>query len=322
MTKTRYEELLSVSPQATIFCEPWWLETVAPGRTRILEVDQGGVLQAAWPLMERRAWWGRRLTTPPLTPWLGVLFRPTDDKLPTRLSREKDLVNELVARLPRCGVLRARFHRAFTYWSPFHWHGFEQTTRYTYVLEDLSSPDRLWEGLQKNIRSDIQKATAEGVTVGTIPVERFWEVHQKTFRRQGLDVPYDFDLVKRLDTACESRNVRRIFAGIGKDGAVHAAAYVVWDRRSAYYLMGGGDPELRNSGATSLVLWEAIKFAAGVAPAFDFEGSMMEPVERFFRGFGATPCPYFVLQRVTNPLAVVGLALRNLACCFRKAPKE
>jgi hypothetical protein len=64
--------------------------------------------------------------------------------------------------------------------------------------------------------------------------------------------------------------------------------------------MGGGDPHLRTSGAGSLVLWEAIKFAATVSEQFDFEGSMIEPVERFFRAFGGTPTPYFSIQKLSS----------------------
>jgi hypothetical protein len=40
-------------------------------------------------------------------------------------------------------------------------------------------------------------------------------------------------------------------------------------------------------------MWEAVQFAATVTRKFDFEGSMMEPVERFFRAFGARQFPYF-----------------------------
>lgn len=38
---------------------------------------------------------------------------------------------------------------------------------------------------------------------------------------------------------------------------------------------------LRNSGATSLLIWEVIKFASTVSKKFDLEGSKLEPVERF-----------------------------------------
>jgi hypothetical protein len=42
----------------------------------------------------------------------------------------------------------------------------------------------------------------------------------------------------------------------------------------------------------SLLLWEAIKHARTVTRTFDFEGSMIEPIERFFRAFGGTLTSY------------------------------
>ena len=86
---------------------------------------------------------------------------------------------------------------------------------------------------------------------------------------------------------------------MGKDdkGNTHAAVYLVWNDDCIWYLMGGGDPNLRSSGATSLIIWHSIKFAALEQKAFDFEGSMLEPVERYFRGFGALQVPYFTVSR-------------------------
>jgi len=66
--------------------------------------------------------------------------------------------------------------------------------------------------------------------------------------------------------------------------------------------MGGGAPDLRNSGATSLCMWEAIQFAATVTKSFDFEGSMLETVERFFRAFGAKQTPYFAISKINSKL--------------------
>jgi hypothetical protein len=65
----------------------------------------------------------------------------------------------------------------------------------------------------------------------------------------------------------------------------------------ASYLMGGSDPSLRTSGAMSLLMWEAIKFAGQVARRFDFEGSMLRPVERFFRAFGGRQVSFPRLTR-------------------------
>ena len=64
--------------------------------------------------------------------------------------------------------------------------------------------------------------------------------------------------------------------------------------------MGDGHHEDRNSGATSLVMWQAIQFVATVSQVFDFEGSMIEPVERLFRGFVAFQTPYFAGAQVRS----------------------
>lgn len=85
-------------------------------------------------------------------------------------------------------------------------------------------------------------------------------------------------------------------------GRIHAAAFLIWNPDRAYYLMGGGDPELRNSGAGSLVMWEAISFASTVSRQFDFEGSMIEPVERFFRAFGGEPVSFFSISKLSRQM--------------------
>jgi hypothetical protein len=92
-------------------------------------------------------------------------------------------------------------------------------------------------------------------------------------------------------------------------GRVHAVSYAVWDRNAAYYLIGGGDPALRTSGASSLLMWESIMRARAVTDVFDFEGSMLRPVERFFRAFGARQTPYLRVSRA-RPHARAALALR------------
>ena len=115
-------------------------------------------------------------------------------------------------------------------------------------------------------------------------------------------MPYSENLVENLDAACCERDCRKIWIAEDDRGRQHAGVYVVWDGNSAYYLMGGGDPELRNSGATSLCMWAAIRHAATVTQCFDFEGSMIEQVERFFRGFGAVQKPYFNIKKTPSKL--------------------
>jgi hypothetical protein len=71
----------------------------------------------------------------------------------------------------------------------------------------------------------------------------------------------------------------------------------VWDPKRTYYLVGGGDPDLRSSGAPALLCWESIRFASTRSVAFDFEGSILEQIERVFRAFGGKLVPYNCIMK-------------------------
>ena len=103
--------------------------------------------------------------------------------------------------------------------------------------------------------------------------------------------------MRRLDAACAARGARRILGAVDADGRTHAALYVVWDEQTLYALINARDPELQAFGANTLLYWEAIRLAAEVSRVFDFEGSMIEPIEHFVRGFGGRQTPYFCVSK-------------------------
>lgn len=76
--------------------------------------------------------------------------------------------------------------------------------------------------------------------------------------------------------------------------------------------MSGSDPILRSSGAISLLRWESIKYSSSVTKSFDFEGSMIEPIERFMRSFGAIQTPYFAISKTNSKLLKIYQGLKCL----------
>lgn len=306
----RYNEFVDSSPQGCIFCKSWWLDAVAPGRYRVIFVHRGDEIAAAWPLVMQKELGLSVCTMPLLTQTLGIMFRPSSAKYANQLGEQKKLVSELLSQLPRHHYFSQNFHYHFTNWLPLYWQGFQQTTRYTYVIENLSDIDAVWSGMRENIRREIRKARNSGLEVrDDLGLECLVRQNELTFRRQGKALPYPVDLLRRLDERCAYLGCRKMFFAVDPEGSVHAAAYLVWDEKSAYYLLGGGDPELRRSGAAALLMWEAIKFSAGVSRRFDFEGSMLEPVERFFRAFGARQKLYFRISSYAHPTVKLALAL-------------
>jgi hypothetical protein len=215
---------------------------------------------------------------------------------------------QLEAHLPTAAAFHQNFASTVPTCLPFIWAGYRAEVRYTYRLENLTFERVLWDGLAGNIRREIRKAVRQLQVREDTDIDRFHAVWAKTFQRQGLAAP-DRARLERMDAACGRWGARTMLFACDEADRVHAVAYLVRDRRTAYYLMGGGDPQLRTSGASSLLMWEAISQARGFASVFDFEGSMLRPIERFFRAFGGRQTPYRRVSRATRA-AGAALALR------------
>jgi Acetyltransferase (GNAT) domain len=284
-----------------IFQEPWWLDAVAPGTWQSLELSRGGELVARMPIVYSRKYGLRIVREPPLTPTLGPWIRTSAAARPKRIAEEKEIFTQLIDRLPNTDYLQIHFNHRITNWLPFYWRRFDQTTRYTYILNDVSDMDTVWRGLQESVRRNIRKAERQLLVRTDPPLDRLLNVVEATYTRQHRRLPFRRDLLYRIDEACAARNARRMLFAEDAGGRVHAVAYLVLDSEFVYYLIGGADPELRGSGAQNLLLWNAIAIASQLGLRFDFEGSMVESIERVFRSFGAVQVPYLRIYRA-NPV--------------------
>jgi hypothetical protein len=282
----------------TIFQQPWWLDAVAPGCWDEVTCERGGRTAARLPYVVRGRPGLRMLTQSTMTQTLGPSLEPARTTGPGALAREHELLSELEAALPPAQAFSQQFSPAVLNALPFRWAGYRIEVRYTYRLNDLRSSDTVWEGMRGNVRREIRKARKRVEVVDDLGVDRFHDVLSKTYVRQGLPVPRSVTDITRLEEACARRGVGTMLFARDDRGRIHAVAWVVWDRRAAYYLLAGAEPDLRTSGASSLLVWEAMMRARQFTNVFDFHGSMVQPIERFFRGFGASQTPYLSVTRM------------------------
>jgi hypothetical protein len=263
------------------------------------------------PIVARRICGLTMIRQPPLTPTLGPWIELPGTTMAKRLAEEKKLFNDLLDQLPKWDYIQLNFNHRITNWLPFYWRGLKQTTRYTYILNDVSDLGQVWLGLQANVRRHICNAERRLTIRNDLSVETFLDVVELTFSRQGRKLPFQRELFRSVEKACVAQDARRMFFAQDSERRIHAALYLVWDANYAYYLLGGADPRLRGSGAQSLLFWEAIKHASSKNLKFDFEGSMVEPIERVFRAFGAVQVPYLQIYGAA-PLAKVLLLIKEL----------
>ncbi|MEX2672160.1 MAG: GNAT family N-acetyltransferase [Phycisphaeraceae bacterium] len=311
-----YDRLAACSPQASIYCQRWWLDAVAPGQWQILSVGDKQNLHAAWPIVTHQQGRSGRtdVVMPAMTQKLGILLPPPNpkQKYAEQLSRQHQHIEALIRQLPTTGSFQHNFHEAFTNHLPFCWNDFEQTARFTYLLPDLSDLDQLWTNLRTAPRTAIRAARDEQLEVtDTIDFEEMLDLNALTFARQGMAPPVSRELLRRIDQACLQHAGRKIVAARDPQGRLHAAVYIVYHDRVAYHLLVGSDPGLRRFNGVALALWEAIRFASTVADVFDFEGSMMRNVEQTNRAFGGRQTPYSCITK-PGPLAIPARALRKV----------
>jgi Acetyltransferase (GNAT) domain len=304
-----------------IFDEEWWLDAVAPESWKAVTVERDGHAIARLPFVARRRYGLNLLTQPLLTQTLGPWVRNGEGKYASRLSDQHELLKELIDLLPNCDVFAQTMAPSVSDFLPFHWGGFRTSVRCTYRLEDLRDLDVVWGGFTEKCRNTVRKAKKVVTVQQSEDLDRFFTVLAKTWTRQGLRIPYARDLLNRLHAVCRARGAARIFEAVDAQGSVHAAVFLVWDQRAAYYLLGGGDPDLRASGAHSLLMWEAIQFASTVTRVFDFEGSMNQSIEHFCRSFGAQQTPLVRVVRLSRRMAAL-TAAKELAdvICGRPLP--
>ncbi len=125
-------------------------------------------------------------------------------------------------------------------------------------------------------------------------------------------MPYSFEFIKRLYKACKERNACKMYFAKDSEGDVIASSFLVHDSETVYYVMGGISPEKKNLGGMDVVQFEGIKFALESGRKFDFEGSMIEPIEKYFRSFGAIQKPYFCVSKTNSKLLKARELFREL----------
>lgn len=299
MSKELYHTLCQTTESIPVFSQDWWLDiTCGKARWEVILSEQNGRIQAAWPVYRPCA---DIISMPPYTQTMGIWFAPDaeDAKYASILEHRQTICKLLLEKLQPYKSFLQNFHHSFTDWLPFHWQNFRQTTRYTYLLNDLKDTESLLANMSQNMRRNIKKAREQyKITVKKgIPFDDFVQVQTQTFERQGIKNKQSADVLRNLVDACRQREQGDLWGGYDPEGRLHAAVFVVWQKKAAFYMAGGGNPSLRNSGAHSLILWEAIRYVADYAETFDFEGSMLPGVERFFREFGAIQTPYFTISK-------------------------
>ncbi|MBN1338008.1 MAG: GNAT family N-acetyltransferase [Bacteroidales bacterium] len=294
--KGLYRSLAEMS--GSVFNSPEWLEC-AGKKVQVFGIfNRDGRMTGGFHLFKDRLFFSTHVKNPPFTPSCGLFFENPAGNSAKKLTYAKSVMTAIAGFVSSrfSGIITFSFPPEITDMQPFYWKHFKVVPNYTYRIDLSMDEDDIFSAFSPERRNDIKKAVKDGLTVSFPGDAAFMrDIVIKTFDRQKDSINE-----KILDNILFrfARPANSFAVEVRQNSDIMAGVFCVFDSKNAYYLLGGYDPANRHSGAAALAVWEAIKKSREKGlKVFDFEGSMIPGVERFFRDFGGTLVPYFSVNK-------------------------
>lgn len=270
-------------------------------------------LLAAMPFLIRHRFGMNYVLQPELTQFSGPYFCVPQDMSPARRvdfeHHAADLLIDQLAGL-RLDYFCQRFSPSVTDWLPFHWRGYCQTTRYTYRIDDITDPQRAFDGFDRSKERQRRiRRIADNYTVDQIDTETFVAFHTAYWQSRGKKDLLSPELMRRVINTATQRG-QGITLGLN-NGELKTAWFAVYDDRCAHALLSAKAPDVQSADVSALLVWRLIEALSTRTTAFDFEGSMEKSLEYFYRSFGARQVPLLEVSRISNPLFNILLKLHR-----------
>lgn len=312
--KEKYIEFCGIEKDIPIFSQYWWLDAVCgKDNWNVGLVEKNKEIIASLPYEIKNKFLFRTSLMPYLTQKLGIYIKyPENLSTYKRLSFEKTIFDELINKIPKFDWFLQNFDYTITNWLPLYWIGFKQTTKYTYVIDNLSDLDKVWNNFHKSAKKNINKAK-ESVTLkesDNINILHNSIVNNPVYKDEKY--LHDKNYLNQIYLALNQNNSVRITHAIDKEKNIHSTIMGIFDNNSLYIILSSSDKELRQSGAEYLLYWDMIQFASKKSLKFDFEGSMLSNIEIRNRSFGSTQKPYFQISKMKSRLIKIRYFLKEI----------
>lgn len=289
--------------------QAWYLDAVC-GENRweaALVTDKNGRITGALPYVLRKKFGILTEIRNPLLSIYNFLYlrlpdNPDISKIKL-LSKSHKIIGQLAEQLPEVTFFRQNLHPDLQNILPFLRAGYRQTTRYSYVFNDLSDPEVLLQKAAYNLRHDIKKTESLIEIETSDNPEPLYSLNVQSYAEKGLPLPYSRAFLLRAYEALQIRKNKDLYYAKDKSsGEIVAGLLIAYDEKTAYALTAGYQRNSVGRSPLNCLYRHAVIKAAKRVQRFDFEGSMTPEIEHIYRNFGAKRTPYHHIYRFRSRL--------------------
>lgn len=223
-----------------------------------------------------------------VSPYFSPLFGPPLNQALAEKRRKRRVLNSLITYITqeyRSMILP--LHPSIKDMVPFLDAHFNLELRYTYIL-DLGTLTHSTELADSKIGNHVKKARGAGVVVAAEAESNFDYDRALFYEPEDQRLPWK-QLVRHLTS---HQKATTFIARVGHKPV--GGLFLAFDKCGAYNLLSYFDRDCGIRGIPSLLISTAIEYAQQQELSFfDFEGSVLTTIERFFEAFGGRQEPYF-----------------------------
>lgn len=282
-----WDDFVERSPQGTIFSTSRWL-TLFDKEFWIYGCYKGEELVGgmAFFVDDEACCSGGART--PLTPFQGILVCPPRGmKAVNVLSLQTEVAEVLIDSLDEFLEVEVANHYTFHDVRPFIWEGFNQSVRYTFIVDTRNLIDT-WENMEKDTRNMVNKAEKTTHVMFPRNIDAFDTLYSKTFNRKGIERPISKEFMNRMIRFIDSH-----ICMIYQEDTPLAGAVFIRDSKRAYYILGAS--EKTDTGAPYKALWQSMKLCE--RDEVDLVGCNAPAIAHFKKGFGGRLEPYYCVTK-------------------------
>ena len=247
------------------------------------------------------------LKLPPYTPHCGLFFSSDSINNSSVNNFSKEVMNEVCTFFTnqKSALIVLAVPSAIIDFQSFIWEKYKVIPNYTYRIDLEKNMEDIKSNFDSKNRNVINKAIKEEVVVkeNVLNKDELYKFFVDSLNTTDANV-YETELKNVFTRFSDDTNSFSVSAF--KNNELLGNVFCVFDKNTCYYLLGGVNKKSGIQGVNNLLVLKSIEKAKELGcKTFDFEGSMLKGVEKFFRSFGPELVPYFTVNKASLPLEIL-----------------
>lgn len=269
-----WDDVVLNSKNSFIYAQSWLLDCIAPDWEALVSDD----FEFVMPLPIKKKIGIKYVFKPFIAQQLGVF---------SKKKITEHIVNEFVKAIPYCSYEMALNEQNYIS---------NALTKPNFVLPLNDYYEEIVKKFGSNTIRNIQKAEKKSLIIE-------WNLNKASFIRfffgeRKIDNFWESDVIKKLiNVAAEKKSMQLIGVKSAEGEVIAALGLLISDSR-LIYLLPVSSKEGKEKLAMFLLINEIIKRYCGSGRILDFEGSIIEGIARFYKGFGGEKRDYYVVKRL------------------------